>query len=119
MSSKFCSKCVQKLPLSSFLKDTLASPSSRVYSTCIRCRSQKKASNKKRALQPLDLNIQHIQPMKRVRHSNTDLQPTRPQPTRPQPTIQAPLPLNPPEPQPQAPVLALTEAIETGLNPEP
>ena len=85
MSSKYCSTCVQKLPISSFLKDTLASPSSRVYATCIKCRSYKNASDKKRAaLRALDPNIQP--PVKRVRCSND-----------PQPTVtclQAPLPPN-------------------------
>src|SRR5882757_50466 len=104
MSSKYCSSCIQKLPLSCFLKDTLASPTSRVFATCIQCRGKTKASAKKRAaLRSLDPNIQ---PAKRVRRSNTRLQPT----------VQAPLPLIPPieppplppnpliEPQPQAPV---------------
>ena len=104
MSSKYCSSCIQKLPLSSFFKDTLTSLSSRVYSTCIQCRNQRKASNKKQAaLQSLDPNIQ---PTKRVRRSDTG----------PQPTVQAPLPLNPPEPQPQA-LVPLAEPIETDLNP--
>jgi len=92
MSSKYCSSCIQKLPLSCFLKDTLASPTSRVYSTCIQCRGNKKASTKKRAaLQSLDPNIQ---PAKRVYRSNT----------RPQPTVLAPLPLILPiEPPPSPP----------------
>jgi ATP-dependent DNA helicase PIF1 len=85
MSSKYCSICPYKLPLSSFLKDSLASPGSRVYSTCIECRSKKNTSNNKKraALRALDPNIQ---PVKRIRRSNG-----------PQPTVtcpQAPLPPN-------------------------
>jgi hypothetical protein len=115
MSSKYCSSCMQKRLLPCFLKDALASPTSRVYSTCIQCRDKAKASRGKRpALQPLDPNIQltgtaaHARPQKRVRRSNTGLQPT----------ILAGLPLDlpverpplqpPTEPRPpQAPVTAL------------
>ena len=115
MSSKYCSSCIQKLPPSYFLKDTLASPTSRVFSTCIQCRGKSKASSKKRAaLQSLDPNIQ---PAKRVRRSNT----------RPQPTVPAPLPLIPPveqpplpptEPQPpHAPVTVLPPPKPTGFLP--
>jgi hypothetical protein len=81
MSSKCCSACAYYLSLISFLKDALTSPNSRVFATCIQCRDRKKASDRKRAaLQSLDLNIR---PAKRVRHSNTCLQPT----------VQAPVPL--------------------------
>jgi len=109
MSLKYCSSCAQKRPLLSFLKDALASPDSRVFATCINCRAMKnKTSNKKRAaLQSLDLNIPltgiatHVRPPKRVRRSNIG----------PQPIAQAPLPLNPPveppPPNPQAPVTVL------------
>jgi hypothetical protein len=146
MGSKYCSNCIQKLPLSCFLKDTLTGPTSRVYSTCIQCRDKgKKASNKKRAaLRSVDPNIQ---PAKRVYCPNTGLQPIiqaplplyppiEPPPpnppiyrsnTGPQPVIQAPLPLNPPielppnpptEPQPpQAPVTVLPPAEPTGFLP--
>jgi hypothetical protein len=103
MSSKYCSCCAQKRPLLSFLKDTLASPDSRVFATCIN-----KSSNKKRAaLQSLDPNIPltgiatHVRPPKRVCRLNTG----------PQPIAQAPLPRNlpvePPPPNPQAPVIDL------------
>jgi hypothetical protein len=103
MSSKYCSCCAQKRPLLSFLKDTLASPDSRVFATCIN-----KSSNKKRAaLQSLHPNIPltgiatHVRPPKRVCRLNTG----------PQPIAQAPLPRNlpvePPPPNPQAPVTVL------------
>ena len=100
MSSKYCSGCIQKLPPSCFLKDTLASPTSRVYATCIQCRDKRKnASNKKRAaLQSLDPNIQAA---KRVRHSNTC----------PQPTVQAPLPLIPPIEPPPLPLNPPTKPL--------
>ena len=105
MSSKYCSSCIQKLPLSCFLRDTLACPTSRVYSTCIQCRGKSKASNKKRAaLRSLDPNIQ---PAKRVRRSNTRPQTTVQAPLPPIPPVEPPLPPNPPaEPRPQAPVTA-------------
>jgi hypothetical protein len=98
MSSKYCSSCTQKRPLLSFLKDTLASPNSRVFATCINCRvAKKKRTNKKRAaLQSLDPNIQ---PAKRVRDSNTG----------PQPIIQAPP--NPPS--------ILPNLLESCLDPRP
>ena len=107
MSAKYCSGCIQKLPLSSFLKDTLASPESRVFATCINCRavSRKSANRKRTALRSLDPNIQ---PAKRARGSNT----------RPQPIIQAPLlPTIPIEP----PLNLLTElqAPSTVLPPNP
>src|ERR1700733_6560329 len=105
MSSKYCSSCIQKLPLSCFLKDALASPISRVYATCIQCRSKSKASNKKRAaLQSIDPNIQ---PTKRIRRLNTGLQPIIRAPLPPNPPIEAPSPNLPTELLlPQAPVTA-------------
>jgi hypothetical protein len=116
MSSKYCSGCAQKRPFSCFLKDTLASPSSRVFGTCIQCRSQRKASNKKRAaLRSLDPNIQ---PAKRV-HRSHGLQPTVT-------GLQAPLPLNlpvelplpnPPPELPQAPATVLPLTEPTGFLP--
>jgi hypothetical protein len=108
MSSKYCSKCARKLPISSFLKDALASPSSRVYSTCIQCRSRKIASNSKKraALQSLDPNIQ---PAKHVRRSNGP-QPTVTCPQAPLPPnlpVELPLPNSPTEPGPPlAPITA-------------
>src|SRR6266536_1550531 len=118
MSSKYCSSCIQKLPLSCFLKDTLASPASRAYSTCIQCRGRTKALRGKRAaLQSIDPNIQ---PPKRVRRSNTGMQPTV---QAPLPLIlpvePPPLPLNPPpEPlPPPAPVTALPPTEPTGFLP--
>ena len=121
MSSKYCSSCIRKLPLSCFLKDTLASPTSRVFSTCLQCRSKTKAFTKKRAaLQSLDPNVQ---PAKRVRRSNTRLQPTVPAPLPLiLPVELPPLPLNSPTTEPllpQAPVTALPPTEPTGLPTEP
>jgi ATP-dependent DNA helicase PIF1 len=118
MSSKYCSSCTQKRPLLSFLKDTLASPNSRVFATCISCRTVKKKSDKKRAaLQSLDPNIQ---PAKRARRSNTGLQPTIPAPLPQIPPVE--LPPLPPNPlaetlPPQAPVTALPLPEPTGFLP--
>ena len=123
MSSKYCLYCIQKLPLSYFLQNTLTSPTSRIYSTCIQyCDKTKKASNKKQAaLQSLDPNIQ---PTKCIRRSNIHLQPTIPAPLPPNPPVELPPnppidlpPLNPPtEPQPQAPV-TVRPAEPTGFLP--
>jgi hypothetical protein len=95
MSSKYCSACPQKLPLSCFLKDALASPTSRVYSTCIQCRDKrKKASNKKRtALQSIDPNIR---PAKRTCTSHICPQPIVQAPIPQVLPIEPPLPPNPP-----------------------
>jgi hypothetical protein len=112
MSSKYCSKCARKLPISSFLKDALASPSSRVYSTSIQCRTRKIAFNSKKraALQSLDPNIQ---PVKRV-CSFDGLRPTVtcPQALLP-PNLPVELPLpNPPPLPPNLPVeLALPNPL--------
>jgi hypothetical protein len=98
--------CPYKLPLSSFLKDALASPSSQIYSTCIQCRSKKNASNGKKrvALQSLDPNIQ---PTKRVCRSNSL-----------QPTVTSPRPLsNPPPEPPRAPVTVLPLTEPAGFLP--
>jgi len=65
MSSKFCSSCAKKLPHANFLKDARSSPSSRVFATCIQCRTKSATAQKKRtALQALDPNVQ---PSRRVR----------------------------------------------------
>ena len=53
MDSKYCLACACKLLLSSFLKDTSADPSSKVFATCIPCCNK---SKKRRALQALDQN---------------------------------------------------------------
>jgi hypothetical protein len=91
MSSKYCSCCIQKKTLSCFLKDALASPTSRVYSTCIECRA--KNGKKRTALQALDPNtrpVPNIRPAKRARRSNTGPQPTIP--ARQPQDVPAPLP---------------------------
>ncbi len=49
MDSKYCSACMKKLLLSSFVKNASADPHSKVLSTCIACRDK---SKKRRAAQP-------------------------------------------------------------------
>jgi len=85
MDSKYCSGCLQKLLLSSFLADASANPGSKVFATCIPCRDRRRSKTKRKALQPLDPNRQA---KRRV-----------PQPTRPNPSIP---PLNPVESHPEA-----------------
>src|ERR1700733_5094287 len=55
MDSKYCSSCLQKHALSSFLKDTSSDLGSKMFSTCIPCRA--KNSKKRKALQPLCPNV--------------------------------------------------------------
>lgn len=117
MSSKYCSSCIQKLPLSRFLKDPLAGPTSRVYSTCIQCRGKTKASKRKRtALQALDPNIQRA---KRVRRSDTAPQPTIPAPQLHPPQLPQlePLPHSPTEPRPPPAPVTGRPAEPTGFLP--
>ena len=79
MDSKYCSSCAQKHLLSFFLKNASADPGSKVFSTCITCRDR---CQKRKALQPLDPNIQVKRRVPRPIKA----------PTRPNPLI---LPLNP------------------------
>jgi uncharacterized cysteine cluster protein YcgN (CxxCxxCC family) len=55
MDSKYCSSCLHKHVLSSFLKDTSSDLGSKIFSTCIPCRA--KNSKKRKALQPLCPNV--------------------------------------------------------------
>ena len=102
MSSKYCSSCAQKRLLSCFLLDA-SNPMSKVLATCASCRATKARSSKRKALQPLDPNIQAKRRVPR---------PTK-APTRPEATIPPPNPLeshpkatvsppNPPEPRLEA-----------------
>jgi len=82
MDSKHCSKCIQKLLLSSFLKNATATPNSRVYATCIQCRQKDAAhraatSKKQPTLQSLDPNIQSSK--------HPEICPTHPKPLDPAP----------------------------------
>jgi hypothetical protein len=52
---KYCSACIQKLLISSFLANAFADLGSKVFKTCIACRG--KSKSKRKALQQLDLNI--------------------------------------------------------------
>lgn len=93
-----------------------ANPDLRVFATCISCRvAVKKSTNKKRALHPLDPNIQ---PAKLVCYSSTGPQPTVRAPLAPNLPAKLPLPNPPTEPQPpQAPVTALPPTEPTGFLP--
>jgi hypothetical protein len=121
MDSKYCSKCMQRLSLSSFLKDTSANPSSKVFATCIPCREKLK---KRRALQPLDPNklskrphtsrppLPSSRPLSKP-PTKTSILPVQPQPRVPRPVLPAQhqvqprptLPVQPRVPQPIPSVL--------------
>src|SRR5271154_822559 len=57
MSSKYCSSCTQNRLLSCFLQDA-SNPASKVLATCASCRASNARYSKRKALQPLDPNIQ-------------------------------------------------------------
>ena len=73
MDSKYCSSCIQKHALSSFLKDTSSDLGSKIFSTCIPCRA--KNSKKRKALQPLCPNVP---PKRRGRPKLSVLPPSHP-----------------------------------------
>ncbi|KID81448.1 ATP-dependent DNA helicase PIF1 [Metarhizium guizhouense ARSEF 977] len=76
MDSKYCSSCLQKHVLSSFLKDTSSDLGSKIFSTCIPCRT--KNSKKRKALQPACPDV----PPKRRGRPKLSVLPTS-RPTRP------------------------------------
>jgi hypothetical protein len=113
MDSKHCSTCIQKLLLSSFLKDSTATANSHVYATCIQCQQKSMAhraatSKKQPALQPLDPNIQ---PSKRLKTC----------PTHPKLLDPTPLPLTPvlAKPSPILYPIISCPAILASAPPEP
>lgn len=55
MDSKYCSSCLQKHVLSSFLKNTSSDLGGKIFSTCIPCRA--KNAKKRKALKPLCPNV--------------------------------------------------------------
>src|SRR5271163_1666287 len=87
MDSKYCSGCLQKLLLSSFLADASANPGSKVFATCTPCRDRR-SKTKRKALQPLDPNVPS---KRRARGPPKAL-------ARPEPVIAPP---NPPESRPE------------------
>src|SRR5271154_2066401 len=109
MDSKYCSCCLQKRLLSSFLADASANPGSKVFATCIPCRDRRRSKTKRKALQPLDPNIQ---PKRRVprstkapTHLNPSILPPNPVEAPPVPAETRPeanIPPNPPESHPEA-----------------
>jgi hypothetical protein len=117
MDSKYCSSCLQKRPLSLFLKDA-SNLGSKVLATCDTCRARTAKSKKRRALQPLDPNIQAKRrvprPTKAPTRPNPSIPPSAPLESRLEATIPPPNPLKsrlvtpiseptPPPIQPQAP----------------
>src|SRR5271170_6439667 len=123
MDSKYCSSCTQKRLLSCFLRDA-SNPASKVLATCASCRASKERYSKRKALQPLDPNIQAKRRVPRPTKTPTRLNPSIlppnpveappvPAETRPEVTIPPPNPLesrlganippNPPESRPESP----------------
>src|SRR5271156_3914271 len=76
MDSKYCSSCLQKRLLSSFLADASANPGSKVFATCIPCRDRRRSKTKRKALQPLDPNIQPKRRVPRSTKASTRLNPS-------------------------------------------
>ena len=84
MDSKYCSACIFKLPLSSFLANASAELGNKVFKTCITCWDKSKL--KRKALQLLDPNV----PYKKRATVSTRLKPLI---LRLEPTIPPPNPL--------------------------
>src|SRR5271156_2831450 len=105
MDSKYCSGCTQKRLLSSFLSDA-SNLGSKVLATCNICRASKSRYQKRKALQPLDPNIQAKRRVPRPTKAPTRPKPLIPPPapleSRPEATIPPP---NPPESRPNPPSL--------------
>src|ERR1700722_12410085 len=112
MASKYCSACIQKLPLSLFLKDA-SNPSGKVLATCIAC--QGKSKSKRKALQELHPNA----PLNKRATACTRLKPSIPPPnlseSRPEATI---LP-NPHESRLEATISALPKSRPKPSIPPP
>src|SRR5580692_8105233 len=64
MDENRCSTCAKKLPLSSFLADTSADMTSKVFATCISCRERSRS--KRKAAQPPS------HPRRHSRHTSLD-----------------------------------------------
>jgi hypothetical protein len=97
MDSKYYSKYMQKLLLFSFLKDTSANPSNKVFVIYIPCREKLK---KKQVLQLLDPNklskrpyiscppLPNLRPLSKPL-TKTSILPVQPQPRVPRPVLPA------------------------------
>src|SRR5271167_1789178 len=115
MDSKYCSRCYQKRPVSSFAKN---GSTGKLLATCAPCRTSKaKSDTKRKALQQLDPNV----PLKKRATACTRPKPSILPPalveSRPEATI--PLP-NPPESRPKAtisPPNPLQSRLETTIPP--
>jgi hypothetical protein len=95
MALKYCSACIKKLLLSSFLASASADLGSKVFRTCIPCQDQYK---KRKALQSLDPNIPSKRrargPLKAFPRPEPVIAPPNPPRSRLEATILSP---NPPE----------------------
>jgi len=114
MDSKYCSACIFKLPLSSFLANASAELGSKVFKTCITCWDKSKL--KRKALQLLDPNV----PYKKRATVSTRLKPLI---LRLEPTIPPPNPLElrlePLILLPNIPLLRPKPTIPPNPRPEP
>src|SRR5271154_219177 len=110
MSSKYCSSCTQERLLSCFLKDA-SNPASKVLATCASCRAATARHSKRKALQPLDPNIQTKRRVPRSTKAPTRLNPSilPPNPAKPLPV--------PAETRPEATILPRSTKAPTCLNP--
>ena len=103
MDSKYCSRCTQKRLLSSFLSDAF-NPGSKVLATYNICRASKSRYQKRKALQPLDPNIQAKRRVPQPTKALTRPEATIPPPNPPEARPETPIPIPTPPPiQPQAP----------------
>src|SRR5271155_2705757 len=129
MDSKYCSSCTQKRLLSCFLSEA-SNPASKVLATCASCRASKERYSKRKALQPLDPNIQAKRRVPRLTKAPTRLNPSIlppnpveappvPAETRPEATIPPP---NSPESRPEAtipPPNPLESRLGANIPPNP
>src|SRR5271155_3138496 len=128
MSSKYCSSCTQERLLSCFLKDA-SNPASKVLATCASCRAATARHSKRKALQPLDPNIQTKRRVPRSTKAPTRLNPSilPPNPVEAPPVPaetrpEANIPPNPPESRPEAtipPPNPLESRLGANIPPNP
>src|SRR5277367_4183508 len=120
MASKYCSACIQKLPLSSFLANASADLGSKVFKTCIACRG--KSKTKRKALQELHPNVPPKKRATTCTHPKPSILPPTPLKSRLEATIPPPAPLesrleatipppNPPESRPETPIRVPTPPL--------
>ena len=113
MDSKYYSSYAQKCLLSFFLKNASANPDSKVFSTCITCCDW---CCKRKALQPLDPNIQAKRRVPWPTKAPTRLNPS----ILPLNLVESRLPPNPPKSHPNPlipPPAPLESRLETTIPP--